>query len=80
MTSDTGYEEILASLERQYPGQINLSVRDFARAAGIAEGTVYNGICRKSKKRLPVRVTRVRNKPFFRVHDVARFLAELENG
>lgn len=77
MTSEQRYSEILETLKQAYPGKINLNVREFSKAAGIAPGTVYNGICRKSTVPLPIQVTRVRNKPFFRVHDVARYLAEL---
>jgi DNA-binding IclR family transcriptional regulator len=42
------YQEILESLERQYPGRIYLSVEQLANATGMAPGTVYNLTHRKA--------------------------------
>ncbi|MFC1532890.1 hypothetical protein ACFL7M_05955 [Thermodesulfobacteriota bacterium] len=77
MTADQRYKEILETLEKRYPGQIFISVSQLAKAADMAPGTVYNGISRRSKKRLNIPVSRIGNKPKFRVHDVARFMAGL---
>jgi hypothetical protein len=71
------YQEILESLERQYPGRIYLSVEQLANATGMAPGTVYNLTHRKAKKKLQIPVKRIGNRPKFRIHDVARFMAEL---
>ena len=71
------YREILGSLERSFPGQIYLNTTEFARAAGIAKGTLYNRIHSKSKDRLNIPVVKIGNRPKFRIHDAARFLAAL---
>ena len=71
------YQEIIETLQAAYPGQIFLSVTDFSNASGLAAGTVYNRIGRKSEQRLDIPVIRIGNRPKFRIHDVARYLAEI---
>jgi predicted DNA-binding transcriptional regulator AlpA len=73
------YKETLSSLERYNHGRIYLSVKEFARASGLSAGTIYNQISLSARKGIafPIPVVRLRNRPFFRIHDVARFLADL---
>ena len=71
------YNEILKTLERSFPGKIYLSISEFAQASGMAKGTVYNRIHSKSKDRLNIPVVKIGNRPKFRIHDTARFLAAL---
>ena len=74
MNQKQKYKEILKSLERAYPGKINLSVGEFALAAGMAKGTVYNRI---SDKSISVPIIKIGNRPKVRVHDAARYLSNL---
>jgi predicted DNA-binding transcriptional regulator AlpA len=74
---DKRYQEILETLERQYPGQIYLSVDQFATAAGMARGTVYNRISIKSKNSFPFKVKRFGKKPKIGIHDAARYFAKV---
>ena len=75
MDNDRNYTEILETLERQYPGQIYLSVSQFATAADLARGTIYNMISRESKNGCPFKFRRMGNKPKISIHDAARFLS-----
>ena len=77
MDSKNRFQEILRTLEKAHPGQIYLSVEEVARARGEAKGTIYNKISRKSKCGIGIPVVRIGNRPKFRIHDVARALAEL---
>ena len=72
MTSDQRFQEILETLERQYPGQLLLSVAELSRASGRPKGTLYNRI---SQDTLEIPFRRIGGKPKFRIHDVARYLA-----
>ena len=36
------YIEILATLERAYPGQVFLKIKEFSKASNVACGTIYN--------------------------------------
>lgn len=68
------YETILQSLERQYPGQLLLGVKEVAKIFAVSEKTVYNMSSRRSKKKFPVKFG-----PFkkARIIDVARALSEM---
>lgn len=68
------YQEVLATIERQYPGRIRLNVAQVAALTGIAKRTLYN---RLSLGTFPVRFSRGAGHPTALVHDVARFVAEL---
>lgn len=71
------FEEILESLERMFPGKILLPIEDTARALGCSTQTIYNGTGRKARKRFPVKPVRTGKSLKFRIHDVARYIAEL---
>ena len=77
MVVEDRFNEILASLERRYPGRIYLKVEEVARARGEAIGTVYNKISGHNKHTLGIRCVRIGNRPKFRIHDVARSLADI---
>ncbi len=73
------YQEILATLERAYPGQVFLKIKEFSKASNMAPGTIYNELSKaKHEGREPeFPLVRLRGKWLVRVHDAARYLAEL---
>ena len=74
---DQIYKQILNSLERAYPGKMLLAIGDTAKATGLSVKTIYNGTSKRTKKKFPIKPVRYGNKVQFRIHDVARYLAEL---
>ncbi len=71
------YNQILDSLERAYPGKMLLPISDTAKATGLSVKTIYNGSSIRGMKKFPIKPVRYGNKVQFRIHDVARYLAEL---
>ncbi|MFZ7124746.1 MAG: helix-turn-helix domain-containing protein [Desulfobacterales bacterium] len=68
------YDEILRSLERQYPGQLLVGVKEVARIFGVSEKTVYNMSSRRAKKKFPVSFGRFKRA---KLTDIAKVLAEM---
>jgi hypothetical protein len=74
---DERYQEILATLERAFPGQVFLKVKEFSKVSSVACGTIYNELSKaKHDGRVPMfPLVRLRGKWLVRVHDAARYLA-----
>lgn len=73
------YQEILGTLERAFPGQVFLKIKEFSKASNVACGTIYNELSKaKHEGRAPAfPLTRLRGKWLVRVHDAARYMAGL---
>lgn len=71
------FEEVLRTLERQFPGKILLHVEDTARALGCSTRTIYNGTGRRAQKKFPIKPVRTGRGLRFCIHDIARYVAGL---
>ncbi|MBC8180362.1 hypothetical protein H8E88_04480 [candidate division KSB1 bacterium] len=77
MTKELSYKEILESLEKMFPGKLLLSIKETSGVLGIKPQTMYNGICKGADRVFPIKPVRMRG-PKIRVHDLARYLVELD--
>ena len=53
------------------------TVTEAGHYIGISPRTIYNGICRGSKKPFPIKPVRMGRKPFFRKEDLDAFIDSL---
>lgn len=72
-------EEIQRLLAQMYPGKIRLSVNECAEALGLATGTIYNQISRRSSKPFPIKPVRIGGRPGFLITDIAKHLSHLKS-
>ena len=72
MTKEKSYQEILASIERQYPGKLLLSIKEVANIFNCSARTIYNGRKKGTKKPFPIAPTIGKK---FSIISVAAYLA-----
>lgn len=77
MIKELSYKEILESLEKMFPGKLLLSIKETSGVLGISPRTAYNGLTKGADRPFPIKPVRARG-PKIRVHDLARYLSELE--
>ena len=54
-----------------------LSVEETASYLGISERTIYNQICRKAKKRFPIKPKRIGKRILFDINDIEQYVDSL---
>jgi len=54
-----------------------LSVEETASYLGISDRTIYNQICRKAKKRFPIKPKRIGKRILFDINDIEQYVDSL---
>jgi len=61
-------------MKSEYKGKRLLNIKETAKYLGIAPGTIYNSISRKTKHPFPIKVKRFRGKPLFDIRDLETYV------
>ena len=54
-----------------------LSVEETASYLGISDRTIYNQVCRKAKKRFPIKPKRIGKRILFDIQDIEKYVDSL---
>jgi len=69
------FEENLSLLKEIYPGRVMLGTKEFCRATGISERTVFNWTSKNQRQISPIEFKKCGRRIMFPMVSVARFMS-----
>ena len=64
-------------MENNYKGQRLLSVKETAKLMGLSPQSIYNGVCRKTKRKFPIKPKRIGRLVKFDIKDIEAYIRSL---